>query len=63
MKNNNIKVLSSVYPSEPLPFNEWMKFVYKANDKNAKAQVSGSTTSKQPADFNEWANQIYNTKN
>jgi hypothetical protein len=63
MKNNNIKVLSSVYPSEPLPFNEWMTYVQKSSDEIAREQISGTTTTKQPSNFNEWANQIYNTKN
>jgi hypothetical protein len=63
MKNNNVKVLSSVYPKEPLPFNEWIKFVHKSSEQIAREQVSGSIESKQPTDFNEWVYQIHNTKN
>jgi len=62
MKNNDIKVLSTTYPSEPLPFNEWIKFVHKSSEQNAKLQMSGNTTD-QPANFNQWAYQIHNAKN
>lgn len=62
MKNNDIKVLSSVYPSDPLPFNEWIKFVHMSSEKNARKQVNERST-KQPANFNEWVHEVHNAMN
>jgi hypothetical protein len=58
-----IKVLSSVYPENPLPFNEWINFVSKSSEQIAREQVSGNTNSNQPGNFNGWASEVFNSIN
>ena len=61
MKKDSVKIASTVYPSDPMPFNEWMKMVYKNAELNAKGE--SRTPAKQPANFNEWVIMIHNSRN
>lgn len=61
MKKNNVKIASTVYPENPLPFNEWIKMVYKNAENNTKGQ--GIIDTDQPTDFNAWAILIHNSRN
>lgn len=61
MEKNQIKVASTVYPDQPLAFNDWMKMVYKDVENNAKGQ--GMMVTSEPNDFNAWAILIHNSRN
>jgi len=61
MKNNKIKIASTVYPENPLPFNEWIKMVYKNAENNSKSQDTLSIGN--PVDFNTWAILIHTVRN
>lgn len=61
MKKNNIKIASTVYPENPLPFNEWMQMVYKNAENNAKGV--GILPIGEASDFNSWAILIHTARN
>lgn len=61
MKKNEIKIASTVYPENPLPFNDWIKMVYKNAETNAKGQ--GVLSIGEPVDFNAWAILVHSARN